>query len=99
MRRTRLCSPRMRGVRECRRDDAARGAPPILRRRRTRDYRGGRDRMVMGGSFVITAPIQRVWEALFDIPTMTSWVPGVAEARRVDETHYEVTIEQRVAFL
>lgn len=55
--------------------------------------------MVMGGSFVITAPIQRVWAALFDIPTMTSWVPGVAAARRVDETHYEVTIEQRVAFL
>jgi len=55
--------------------------------------------MMMGGTFQIAAPIQRVWAALFDIPTMTGWVPGVSQARRLDEKHYEVTIEQRVAFL
>jgi len=55
--------------------------------------------MVMGGTFQIAAPIQRVWTALFDIPTMTGWVPGVSGARRIDEKHYEVSIEQRVAFL
>lgn len=55
--------------------------------------------MLMGGTFQIDAPIERVWTALFDIPTMTGWVPGVSGARRLDETRYEVTIEQRVAFL
>lgn len=55
--------------------------------------------MMMGGTFQIAAPIDRVWTALFDIPTMTGWVPGVSGARRIDEKHYEVNVEQRVAFL
>lgn len=55
--------------------------------------------MVMEGTFMIMAPIQRVWDALFDVPTMTGWVPGVTAARRIDDRHYEVTVEQRVAFL
>lgn len=55
--------------------------------------------MLMEGKFEIAAPIGRVWEALFDVPTMVSWVPGVTAARRIDEQHYHVTVEHRVAFL
>jgi carbon monoxide dehydrogenase subunit G len=55
--------------------------------------------MLTEGAFTIAAPIDRVWAALFDVPTMVGWVPGVTAARRIDERHYEVTVEQRVAFL
>jgi 2-furoyl-CoA dehydrogenase large subunit len=55
--------------------------------------------MLMEGSFAIAAPIDRVWAAFFDVPTMMQWVPGVVAARQVDERHYEITLEQRVAFL
>lgn len=55
--------------------------------------------MLLEGSFTIEAPVARVWDALFDVPTMAGWVPGVTGARRIDDTHYEVTVEQQVAFL
>ncbi len=55
--------------------------------------------MLMEGQFTIAAPLERVWAALFDVPTMVRWVPGVVAARQIDERHYEVTVEQRVAFL
>ena len=55
--------------------------------------------MLMEGRFTIGAPVERVWEAFFDIPTMVGWVPGVLAARQLDERHYELTVEQRVAFL
>ena len=55
--------------------------------------------MLMEGRFAIDAPVERVWAALFDVPTMAGWVPGVTAARRLDDRHYEITVEQRVAFL
>ena len=55
--------------------------------------------MLMEGRFTIAAPIHRVWEAFFDVPTMVGWVPGVVAARQIDDRHYEITLEQRVAFL
>ena len=55
--------------------------------------------MLMEGRFTIAAPVERVWAALFDVPTMAGWVPGVVAARQIDERRYAVTVEQRVAFL
>jgi len=55
--------------------------------------------MLMEGRFTIAAPIERVWEAFFDVPMMVGWVPGVVAARQIDDRHYEITLEQRVAFL
>jgi hypothetical protein len=55
--------------------------------------------MLLEGKFTIDAPVADVWRALFDVPTMVSWVPGVTQARKIDDRHYEVTVEQQVAFL
>jgi len=55
--------------------------------------------MLMEGRFTIAAPIGRVWDALFDVPSMVRWVPGVTAAHQLDERHYQVSVEQRVAFL
>jgi carbon monoxide dehydrogenase subunit G len=55
--------------------------------------------MLLEGRFTIEAPVARVWDALFDVPTMAGWVPGVTGARKIDDTRYEVTVEQQVAFL
>jgi len=55
--------------------------------------------MLMEGRFTIGAPIGRVWDALFDVPSMVRWVPGVTAAHQLDERHYQVNVEQRVAFL
>lgn len=42
--------------------------------------------MLMEGWFTIAAPIGRVWDALFDVLRMASWVPGVTAARRLSDS-------------
>ena len=32
--------------------------------------------MILEGSFVLDAPQERVWSAIWDIPTLASWIPG-----------------------
>jgi carbon monoxide dehydrogenase subunit G len=55
--------------------------------------------VIIEGQFTIEAPRDRVWSAIWDIPTLASWVPGCTSAERIDETTYRAHLEQRVGFL
>ena len=55
--------------------------------------------MILEGQFTIPAPQERVWDAIWDIPTLASWVPGCTSAEQVDASTYRARLEQQVGFL
>lgn len=55
--------------------------------------------MILEGQFTIPAPQDRVWAAVWDVPTLASWVPGCTHAEQVDDTTYRAHLEQQVGFL
>ena len=55
--------------------------------------------MILRGEFVLPATRQRVWEALWDVQTVASWVPGCVAAERVDERTYRIRLEQQISML
>ena len=52
--------------------------------------------MILEGQFTISAPPDKVWAAIWDIPTLASWVPGCTSAVQVDEQTYRAHLDQRV---
>ena len=55
--------------------------------------------MILQGDFLIPAPRQQVWDAIWDIPTLASWVPGCTSAERISDDDYRVRLEEQVGFL
>jgi carbon monoxide dehydrogenase subunit G len=55
--------------------------------------------MILEGQFTIPAPQERVWAAVWDVPTLATWVPGCTSAAQVDATTYRAHLEQQVGFL
>lgn len=55
--------------------------------------------MILDGQFTVRAPRQRVWEAIWDVPTFARWVPGCTSAEEAGTGSYRVRIEQQVGFL
>lgn len=55
--------------------------------------------MIIEGSFTIPAPRDRVWEAIWDIPTLASWVPGCTGAEQIGDNAYRAHLVQQVGFL
>lgn len=55
--------------------------------------------MIIDGSFRIEAPRQRVWDSIWDIPTLASWIPGCTSAERLDDGSYRARLEESIGFL
>ncbi len=55
--------------------------------------------MILEGQFTIPASQDRVWKAIWDVPTLASWVPGCTSAEEIGEDRYRVHLEQQVAFM
>ena len=55
--------------------------------------------MILEGQFTIPVPQERVWAAVWDVPTLASWVPGCTSAEQVDATTYRAHLEQQIGFL
>jgi carbon monoxide dehydrogenase subunit G len=55
--------------------------------------------MILEGEFTIPAPQERVWTAIWDIPTLASWVPGCTSAEQIGPSTYRARLEQQVGFL
>jgi carbon monoxide dehydrogenase subunit G len=53
--------------------------------------------MILEGRFAVPAPQQRVWEAIWDVPTLASWVPGCTSAEKIDDATYRVHLEQQIS--
>ncbi len=48
---------------------------------------------------VIGVPREKVWEFIWNVEEFAGCVPGVTSVEKVDETHYNVKVEQKVSFL
>lgn len=48
---------------------------------------------------VIAVPREKVWEFIWNVEEFAGCVPGVTSVEKVDETHYNVKVEQKVSFL
>ena len=48
---------------------------------------------------LIAAPRERVWEFIWNVEEFAGCVPGVTGVSKVDDTHYDVTVEQKISFL
>jgi carbon monoxide dehydrogenase subunit G len=55
--------------------------------------------MILEGRFTIPASQERVWQAIWDVPTLASWVPGCTSAEEIAPDRYRVHLEQQVAFM
>lgn len=53
--------------------------------------------MILEGQFSVPAPQQKVWEAIWDVRTLASWVPGCTSAEQLSERTYKVHMEQQVS--
>ena len=45
----------------------------------------------------IGAPIEKVWEAIMDVPSVAALIPGVEKVERIDEKNYKFTMKSKVA--
>lgn len=48
---------------------------------------------------IIAAPRQKVWDFIWNVEEFAFCVPGVTAVEKVDETHYNVRVEQKISFL
>ncbi len=48
---------------------------------------------------LIAAPREKVWEFIWSVEEFAACVPGVTGVEKVDDTHYGVTVEQKISFL
>jgi carbon monoxide dehydrogenase subunit G len=53
--------------------------------------------MILEGQFTVPAPQERVWERIWHVPTLASWVPGCTAAEQVGERTYRVRLEQQIS--
>ena len=52
--------------------------------------------MLIEGSFTLQAPIQEVWDLLFDIETLASCIPGAERIEPIDDKTYDAVVKQKV---
>ncbi len=55
--------------------------------------------MLIEGKFTVKAPIQKLWETLFDVQALAACLPGTEEIKQVDDKTYDVTMKQRVGII
>ena len=52
--------------------------------------------IIFEGKHVIRAPIQKVWDSMFDLDIIASCVPGCEKVGRIDEKTFESIVSARV---
>lgn len=55
--------------------------------------------MIIEGKFTVNAPIQKLWDTLFDVQALASCLPGAEKIEQIDEKTYDVTMKQRVGIV
>jgi len=55
--------------------------------------------MIIEGKFTVKAPIQKLWETLFDVQALAACLPGAEKIEQIDEKTYDVTMKQRVGIV
>ena len=52
--------------------------------------------MQIDGKFTVKAPIQKLWDTLFDVQVLAACLPGAEKVEQLDEKTYEVVMKQKV---
>ncbi len=52
--------------------------------------------MLIEGEFTLDAPIQDVWDLLFEIDTLAACIPGAEKIEEVGENTYDAVVKQKV---
>jgi carbon monoxide dehydrogenase subunit G len=52
--------------------------------------------MLIEGRFTLQAPIQEVWDFLFEPETLTSCIPGAEKIEAIDDKTYDAVVKQKV---
>jgi carbon monoxide dehydrogenase subunit G len=55
--------------------------------------------MLIQGKFTVKAPIQKLWDTLFDVQALAACLPGTEEIKQIDDKTYDVTMKQRVGII
>lgn len=55
--------------------------------------------MLIEGRFSVTAPIEKLWEKLFDVQALAACLPGAEEIKQIDDKTYDVTMKQRIGIM
>ena len=55
--------------------------------------------MIIEGKFSVKAPIQKLWDTLFDVEALAACLPGAEKITKIDEKTYDVTMKQRVGIV
>ena len=48
---------------------------------------------------IIEASREKVWEFMWNVEEFAACVPGVTQVEKVDDTHYDVKVVQKIGFL
>jgi len=52
--------------------------------------------MLIEGKFTLQAPIQEVWDLLFEIDTLAACIPGAEKIEPIDDRTYDAIVKQKV---
>jgi carbon monoxide dehydrogenase subunit G len=52
--------------------------------------------MLIEGEFTLGAPIQEVWDLLFEVDTLAACIPGAEKLEAIDDRNYEAVVKQKV---
>ncbi len=52
--------------------------------------------MRLEGKFTVEAPIQKLWDTLWETETLQACIPGAEKIERIDESTYDCVIKQKV---
>ncbi len=52
--------------------------------------------MLIEGKFTLQAPIEEVWDLLFEIDTLAACIPGAEKIEEVGENTYDAVVKQKV---
>jgi uncharacterized protein len=55
--------------------------------------------MIIEGKFSVNAPIQKLWDTLFDVQALAACLPGAEKIEQIDEKTYDVVMKQRVGIV
>ncbi len=55
--------------------------------------------MIIEGKFTVNAPIQKLWDTLFDVEALAACLPGAEKIEKIDDKTYDVTMKQRVGII
>ena len=55
--------------------------------------------MIIEGGFTVKAPIQKLWDTLFDVQALAACLPGTEKIEQIDDKTYDVTMKQKVGIV